>query len=140
MLSIATLFDDEQRLLNRVWIVLLGLEALLVLVGTISAVVRGVVAFRRRRPGGLRRAGSHHHGRPRRVTIELPATAFPDYEDRHTDVDGDRYDEKTGMDTFMDADMAMHAEHDIFYADERFHTPTRARTPTHIVNSPSRNV
>ncbi|KAL1888044.1 hypothetical protein Sste5346_009842 [Sporothrix stenoceras] len=162
MLSIATLFDDEQRLLNRVWIVLLGLEALLVLFGTISAVVRGVVAIRRRRPGGLRRADSnhhHHHGRPRRVTIELPATGFEIYDDGRYDgqysnrpvhvypySDVDHYDDKDYYDghngQMMTAEPGMYAEHDIFYTDEKFwpHTPTRAQTPTRILNSPSQKV
>ncbi|CAK7206584.1 hypothetical protein SEUCBS139899_009382 [Sporothrix eucalyptigena] len=132
MLSIATLFDDEQRLLNRVWIVLLGLEALLVLFGTVSAIVRGVVALRRRRPGGLRRAGSNY-GRPRRVTIELPATAF-EYE----------YDDRPNMDLNMDTARTMdydyHDYDDVDYANEKVHTPTRARTPTRIFSSPSSKV
>ncbi|OAA57896.1 hypothetical protein SPI_06781 [Niveomyces insectorum RCEF 264] len=65
MLSIATLFDDEQRLLNRVWAVLLGLEALLVLVGAVSAAVQAVRTLRRR------------PARRKRVTIVLPAATEP---------------------------------------------------------------
>ncbi|CAK7213578.1 hypothetical protein SCUCBS95973_001846 [Sporothrix curviconia] len=133
MLSIATLFDDEQRLLNRVWIVLLGLEALLVLYGAVSAVVRGVVAIRRRRPGGLRRAGNNY-GRPRHVRIELPITAFEyEYED----------DGRSDMDMDMDGAIGIGQDHyldDVYYATEKFHTPTRPRAPARLFHSPSSKV
>ncbi|CAK7227076.1 hypothetical protein SBRCBS47491_006446 [Sporothrix bragantina] len=129
MLSIATLFDDEQRLLNHVWIILLGLEAALVLYGTIVAFVRGIVAIRRRRPGGLRRAGSSSYGRPRHVTIELPVTAYEyDYYD-HSDADMD-------MDGAVSPSDHYYVD-DAYYEDEKYHTPTRSRTPARLFNSPS---
>lgn len=138
MLAIATLFDDEQRLLNRLWVVLLGLQALLVLFGTVSAVVRGVVAMRRTsdaliptaRKGGLRRGPSQHQY-PRHVTIELPATVH-------------EYDEKVDYyyndDYYYDDGYAEAYSNSADY-DEYAYSQHYARSaPAHILNSPSQKV
>lgn len=49
MLRIASLFGDEQCVLNRLWIVLLGVQAFLVLVGAISVVLQSFVRRPRKR-------------------------------------------------------------------------------------------
>ncbi|CAK7267872.1 hypothetical protein SEPCBS57363_002810 [Sporothrix epigloea] len=128
MLSIATLFNDEQRLLNRIWSILIGLEALLVLFGIVSAIVRSIVSVRRRRPGGLRQAGSNDYGQLRQVRIESPVSVFENEFEDPSEIDLNVHHNNSHS---LDGD---------YFAAEKFHTPTRSRTAGPIFHSPSSKV
>ena len=154
MLSIATLFDDEQQLLNHVWVILLGLQALLVLFGTISALVRGVMAMRRSsksnnntgiiantRRGGLRRTSASPWQYPRHVTIELPATVY-EYNDK-TGGYSYEYDYHYDYDAYDDGyaeAYSNNSNYDEYEYSEKYARSARAGTPDNIPNSPSSRV
>lgn len=125
VLSIATLFDDEQQLLNRIWSILLGLEALLVLFGIVSAIVRSIVSVRRSRPGGLRQAGSSDDGQLRQVKIVSPVPVFAtEFEDPP----------QMSLDAHQSSSHSLDGD---YFAAEKFHTPIRSRTPGRVFHSPS---